>query len=262
MIPQFVWSSIALGPVTLHVWGLFVALGVLVSLWLLERDARRVGVSAARWVDHAIAIIIAGFIGARLGHVFFYEPAQYIADPLEVLRVWHGGMSSVGGFVVAAVYGVWRLRRAHVDLHAFAQASALALPVGWMVGRIGCFLIHDHPGTLTHFALAVREPGDWGASGWGRHDLGLYDALVAAGIAVFVLVMRSRGWLRGQHMLVVVALYAIARFLLDFLRATDLPGADARYGGLTPAQYGMLVALVFVGVFWYKKGAQHRKKIA
>lgn len=255
MIPYFAWHSVHLGPVTLHVWGLFVALGVVAALLLMHVQAKRVGKSAAHWVDHAIAIIVAGFIGARLGHVLFYEPAQYLADPVEVLRVWHGGMSSLGGFVVAALYGVWRLRRARVDIRAFAEAGALALPVGWVIGRIGCFLIHDHPGTLTHFALAVREPGAWGEAGWGRHDLRLYDAFVAAGIAILVLVMRWRGWLRGQHMLVVVALYAVARFFLDFLRATDLPGADARYAGITPAQYGCIVALVFVIIFWYKKEA-------
>lgn len=259
MIPYFAWHTIALGPLTLQVWGLFVAMGVLASLVVLRWDAKRVRKTAAVWVDHAIAIIVAGFIGARLGHVLFYEPAQYLVDPLEVLRVWHGGMSSLGGFVLAALYGVWRLRRAKVDVHAFAESAALALPVGWMIGRIGCFLIHDHPGTLTHFALAVREPGVWGESGWGRHDLGLYDGIVALGLVGVVVLLRSRGWLRGRHMLVVVALYAAARFLLDFLRATDVVGADVRYGGLTPAQYGILVALVLVGVFWYKKGTQVRK---
>lgn len=260
MIPHFAWHSIAVGPLTLHAWGLLVALGVVVSLLVLRWDAKRLGHDASAWVDHAIAIIIAGFVGARLGHVLFYEPAQYLVDPLEVFRVWHGGMSSLGGFVVAAAYGVWRLRRARVDVHAFAEAGALALPLGWMIGRIGCFLIHDHPGTLTHFALAVREPGVWGEAGWGRHDLGLYDAIVAAVIAVVVVVLRTQGWLRGRHMLVVVAVYAVARLFLDFLRATDIAGADVRYAGLTPAQYGTIAALVLVGVFWYKKGAQVRKK--
>lgn len=255
MIPYFAWESVSLGPVTLHVWGMFVALGIVSALLILHLQAKRVGVTAAQWVDHAIAICVAGFVGARLGHVLLYEPGMYLADPVEIVRVWHGGMSSLGGFVVAAFYGVWRLRRAQVDVWAFAEASAIALPVGWMIGRIGCFLIHDHPGTLTHVAVAVREPGAWGDAGWGRHDLGLYDAVVAAGIALLVLVLRWRGWLRGRHMLVVVAVYAIARFLLDFLRATDLPGSDVRYAGITPAQYGCIVALVFVMIFWYKKGA-------
>jgi phosphatidylglycerol---prolipoprotein diacylglyceryl transferase len=255
MIPSFAWYDVQLGPVTVHVWGIFVALGVMTALLLVHREARRVGPAARHWVDHALAIIIAGFIGARLGHVLLYEPAQYFADPLEVLRVWHGGMSSLGGFVVAAGYGVWRLRRAQIDVHRFAEACALALPVGWMIGRVGCFLIHDHPGTLTHFVLAVREPGALGEAGWGRHDLGLYDALVAAVVALVVFMLRTRRWLRGRHMLVVVAIYAVARFFLDFLRATDLSSADVRYGGLTPAQYGCMIALVFVMVFWYKKEA-------
>ena len=167
--------------------------------------------------------------------------------------IWHGGMSSIGGFVGAAVFGVWYLRRKKVDIWRFADAVAFGLPVGWMIGRIGCFLIHDHPGTLTDFVLAVREPGVLGEEGLGRHDLGLYDAFLAGVIALVVFALRKKKKFDGYFILLVTGLYVVPRFFLDYLRANDLPGADVRYLGLTPAQYASIAALVFVIWAWYKK---------
>jgi phosphatidylglycerol:prolipoprotein diacylglycerol transferase len=136
------------------------------------------------------------------------------------------------------------------------DVAAVSLWLGWGIGRIGCFLIHDHPGTLTHFVGGVQFPGGV------RHDLGLYESLV--GFALFLLSMLlfkrlvRRRW--GLVTLVSVTLYAIARFFLDFLRATDIASADARYASLTPAQWGMIVLVtaslsVLTASFFGKKPA-------
>ena len=82
----------------------------------------------------------------------------------------------------------------------------------------------------------------WHFPGGARHDLGLYESLLSFVIfivmAIFFkrLIKRGPGFVSGLSL----ALYAVVRFFLDFLRATDLPGSDARYGHLTPAQWGMI----------------------
>ncbi len=253
MIPNFSWTVIQLGPIPIQVWGLCVAIGVLVGLWLGAREAVRRGVKKELFWDSSLWIVVAGFIGARLSHVLFYEPAFFVKNPLEILMVWHGGMSSLGGFLGAAIFGVWYLRRKKINIWKYADAAAFGLPIGWMIGRIGCFLIHDHPGTLTDFALAVREPGVLGEEGFGRHDLGLYDAILAGIIALAVLALRKKKKFDGYFILLIAGLYAVPRFFLDYLRASDLSGSDARYAGLTPAQYASVIALVFVLYMWYKK---------
>jgi phosphatidylglycerol:prolipoprotein diacylglycerol transferase len=78
-----------------------------------------------------------------------------------------------------------------------------------------------------------------------RDDLGLYDALVLTGITVIVFALDRRGLLQGRLLAVVAALYGGCRFALDFLCARDLPYSDARYLGLTPAQYGALFLLAW-----------------
>jgi len=95
---------------------------------------------------------------------------------------------------------------------------------------------------LTSFPLAVVFPDG------PRHDLGFYDALLLAAITLVLYGLRRRGALRGSFLTVLALLYGAGRFALDFLRARDLPYVDARYLGLTPAQY-FCMALVAYGAW-------------
>jgi phosphatidylglycerol:prolipoprotein diacylglycerol transferase len=81
--------------------------------------------------------------------------------------------------------------------------------------------------------------------GGPRHDLGLYDALLLGAIAAILFWLSRRDRLTGRLLPLLALLYSIGRFFLDFLRATDVPYADARYAGLTPAQF------VCIGLFVY-----------
>jgi phosphatidylglycerol:prolipoprotein diacylglycerol transferase len=117
-----------------------------------------------------------------------------------------------------------------------------ALVIGWVFGRLGCTLVHDHLGRPSEFLLAVRFPDG------PRHDLGLYEFLYTVLVLVpAVVVLNRRPRPPGTSVAVLALLYAPARFLLDFLRQTDLPGADASHLGLTVAQYGC-IALAGVGI--------------
>ena len=120
----------------------------------------------------------------------------------------------------------------------YADSLAYGLATGWMFGRLGCFTAHDHPGAHTSFFLAVQYPDG------PRHDLGLYEALWAAGIALFFAWLRRKKRPLGTYVAILTLAYAPVRFGLDFLRARDVPEPDPRYFGLTPAQWGCLGVLV------------------
>src|SRR5262249_11202771 len=158
-----------------------------------------------------------------------------------VLEFWNG-MSSFGGFA-GALLGFclyyWRSRR---SLLPMADVLVQALVIGWVFGRLGCTLVHDHVGTPSEFVLAVRFPHG------PPHDLAFYEFLYTVVILVpAVVVLNRRRRPPGTSVAVLALLYAPARFLLDFLRQTDLPGADVRHHGLTVAQYGSMV-LAGIGI--------------
>lgn len=233
MLPYFSLTSISLGPLALHMWGLLVAVGFVVGAGAAARMAKRRGLRAALVYDLALWLVIAGMVGGRAGHVLFYDPAYYLAHPLEIVAIWQGGMSVFGGFIACLLFGVWYLRKKKVDVHAYADVLVFGLPFGKIFGRIGCFLIHDHPGTLTDFALGVQYP-----DGEVRHDLGLYLAINALILSVLFAWFAKKGAKQGTYIVVFCIWYGVARFFLDFLRVVDV-----RYGGLTPGQYLSLLLL-------------------
>ena len=243
MIPYFRYTTIPVGPVHLQVWGLFVAAGILVATWLAAREAKRAGLKPEVLRDLAAWFVIPALIGGRLLHVVAYEPAIYLADPLAVLRVWEGGLSSFGGFIGALIGGILYFRRHKEllpDLHGYLEVGAFAFPLGYAIGRIGCFLIHDHPGTLSDAVFAVEYPGG------ARLDHGLLLSIATFAIFTVFAVMKGRGPIdpsRRRYFPMLLGMYGLIRFPLDLYRAYDLPGADTRYLGLTPAQYGSLVLI-------------------
>jgi phosphatidylglycerol:prolipoprotein diacylglycerol transferase len=252
MIPYVAISTIPVGPLHIQVWGLFVALGIAVATWLAGRVAEKGGLKASVMVDLATWFILPALIGSRLAYVLFYDPAPFLSDPLAVLRVWEGGASSFGGFL-GALLGGWAYFRMHDDVRtharAYVEAAAFALPLGYGIGRIGCFLIHDHPGTLSDAFFAVGFPGG------ARLDHGLLLSLTGLAIlAVFLVLQRKKGThgaTRFFYLPRLLIMYGGARFILDFWRATDIPMADARYFGLTPAQYGSLAMLAIGAAMLY-----------
>lgn len=242
MIPYIHWTTIQLGPLTIYVWGLFVAAGVLLGVLLAKRAARRGGVTGKIIDDLAFWMLLAGFAGARLGYVFFYNPHPFLSDPLEIFRVWHGGLSSIGGFIAALAALAIYLSKRKIDAWQLSDALAAGFPLGWAVGRIGCFFNHLHPGRLSQNFLAVSYPGG------SRWDLGLIESVTGILVwAILIIALRVAPG-KGTATLTVAWSYLGIRFFTDFLRATDLPGSDPRFLGLTPAQYGAASLLLFVSI--------------
>ena len=222
----------------LDLFGVFSTAGVVVGAYLAMYAARRYGPGDDGPLrDVAPAAILCGLVGGHLLHVLGYHPELLRADdPFLLLRVWDG-LSSMGG-VLGALAGIfWWFRREKLDLYPYWNALALGTAPGWAVARIGCFFVHDHPGVRTTFPLAVAYPGG------PRHDLGLYDIFVLAGLAALLWWMARKPRAPGLLMGVLACGYSVFRFALDFLRASDLGFVDKRYFGLTPAQY------IVVGLF-------------
>lgn len=243
MIPYFEYHAILIGPITLQVWGLWVSIGVIAAILLSDFLAKKYFLSRQVVWDMAVWALLAGFIGARIGHVLFYEPMYFLGRPIEVLYFWQGGASSLGGFVGAGL-AIWLFAKnrkfTRAELLAYLDVLSPGFWLGWAIGRIGCFFIHDHPGILSNFFLAVNAPGG------ARFDLGLLDSFLAWFLFIFCLTLIIKWKKRDLGMIMIhsVIIYAFFRFWLDFLRV-----ADTRFFYLTPAQWGM--SIMFLGLtFW------------
>jgi phosphatidylglycerol:prolipoprotein diacylglycerol transferase len=245
MIPYFIITTIHIGPIPVQVWGLMVAFGILAGVFAASKMAQCRGLNKDVVWDLAAWVMVGAFVGARVA-MLAYTPEVYLSDPFELLRVWHGGFSIFGGFIGALTSGIWFLKKRNLGILSYSDIAVFGLPLGIFVGRIGCFLIHDHPGRLTDFLLGVRYVGGT------RHDLGLYDCVVGLVLFMIFLMLARRKTKVGAYVVVFSIGYALARFFFDFLRATDVAVPDARYFGLTPAQYAAIIMLMFGAWVWAK----------
>ncbi|MGE0786180.1 MAG: prolipoprotein diacylglyceryl transferase [Sandaracinaceae bacterium] len=213
-----------------HPFGVLVALAVLVGAQIGTARAKREGIHPRVMGEMIGYMFIAAFVLGHMLDAVFYHWDLVVQRPVFVLELWNG-LSSFGGFVGAFVGGViWSLHR-RMPLLPFADVCAYSFPFGWLFGRLGCSVAHDHPGRVTDFFLAVEDyeiPGmtpPWQV----RHDLGIYEAMwCLAMIPLFYWLGRTPKP-RGFFMAILPLLYAPVRFGLDFLRATDIPGGDPRF---------------------------------
>lgn len=236
-IPIFEW-----GPIVLDSWTAFVLIGFVLGLEISRARGIRKGIDVRDVVDGAVVTVGMGFLVGHIVHVLAYNPQQLEEQGImALLRVW-AGFSSTGGFIGAVLGSMLFCRWRKLKFLELSDVIMFGFPFAWMLGRTGCFTAHDHIGRLSDFFLAVDFPGG------ARHDLGLYEAIWTAAIAALFYWQRNKPVRPGYFLALFSATYAPIRFVMDFLRNTDLDGADVRWLGLTPAQYGMIV-LTLVGVW-------------
>lgn len=188
-------------------------------------------------------IILGVVIGGRLGYVLFYNPAYFAQNPLDIPKIWQGGMSFHGGFL-GVVLAVWIFsRRNGLVVASIADAMALGAPVGLLLGRIANFINAELWGRPSDLPWAVVFPGLEAQDCPGfsdpcaRHPSQLYEAglegLILGGVLVFL--AWSRGWLKhpGQITGLFLAGYGAARFFVEFFRQAD----DQFISGANPMGY-------------------------
>ncbi len=222
--------------------GVLVATGVLTAARVAEWFARKRGFEPAVAADLVTHIVVVSFICAYVLNGIFYHPdtlSEILASPRLFFSRWLG-LSSYGGFVgtILGIY-IWKVRR-KLPVMPIADAAAFCFPFGWFFGRMGCFVVHDHPGRETDFFLAVADY-QVGSPPWvPRHDLGLYEVFWSAAVVALFLVLFRKKRKAGVYVALLPLLYAPIRFFLDYLRADPSEGGDLRYGNLTPGQYASI----------------------
>lgn len=186
----------------------------------------------ARQVEDLLTWIILGvIIGGRLGFVLFYQPAYYLQNPIEILRIWQGGMAFHGG-LLGVVAAAWLYTRRH-GLNALPTADLIAhtVPAGLLLGRLANFINAELWGRPTELPWGVIFPGAAAQNCpdvvglCARHPSQLYEAALEGlvlGIFLLWLVYRRRalkrpGLVSGSFF----AGYGSARFLVEFVRQPD-----------------------------------------
>ena len=217
-----------LGPIPIRGYALAIVAGIFVAVWIAERRLRRRGAPPGTVVDIAVWAVPFGIIGARLYHVATDAQLYFGSgrDPIEAVKIWHGGLG-IPGALLAGALGAWlAARRRGIPLSMVADALAPGLPVAQAVGRFGNWFNQELYGRPTDLPwgleidLAHRESGYQGFETF--HPTFLYEALWNLGGAGLIFWLDNRFRLgRGRAFAIYVIWYGTGRFWVESLRIDE-----------------------------------------
>lgn len=230
-----------LGPITLYFYGFFVALAVLLSVFLILRETKKNGISQEKIFDLLIAVLIGGIIGGRLLFVII-NWNYYAGYPLGIFKIYEGGLAFQGALFGA---GVTIITFAAVKKLSFWEISDLIAPyiaLGQAVGRIGCFMNGCCFGRVITRGIGVTFPGETVV----KIPAQIYSSIVLLLLFLVLIELRQRKFFTGYVFVSYLILDSILRFFLDFLRG-DTPGIVL---GLKLSQL-ISVGIFIIGIILY-----------
>ena len=225
------WASLGLDPVALQIgplalrwYSLAYIVGIVAAWWLLLRMVRRPGSPmTAKHVDDLVTWCTLGVIlGGRLAYVIFYNPQQYLENPLDVFKLWEGGMSFHGGLTGVILAIVLYARSQGLSALRILDYVAVVAPIGLLLGRFANFVNGELWGRPTDGTWGIIFPD---AGPEPRHPSQLYEAALEGAMLLIVLNLlfwgtRARlkpGLLGG----IFITGYGLSRFAIEYFREPD-----------------------------------------
>lgn len=242
--------ALQLGPLALRWYSLAYIVGILAGWWLLLRMVKRPGSPmTASQVDDLVTWATLGVIlGARFGYVLFYNPGQYLDDPLAVLKLWEGGMSFHGG-LAGVVLAMWLYARSQgLSTLRILDYVGVVSPIGLLLGRLANFINGELWGRPTDGTWGIIFPD---AGPEPRHPSQLYEAALEG--LMLLVVLNLLFWLTSARLKpgllagIFVLGYGLSRFAIEFYREPDAHIGLLLFG-LTIGQ-ALTLPMIIAGIY-------------
>jgi len=210
-----------LGPLSIHWYGVMVALAFLVSLWTAGRRGLRGGIAAEKIIDLGPWLIVGAIAGARTLYVISYWHEAFEGKPIaDVLMVWKGGLVYYGGLIGASLACILYVRLKKLPLWKVADVLAPSIALGYVFGRIGCLLngcCYGHACSLP-WAIRFPEVNALNAPAYPVHPTQVYESLLNLGLYAGLAWLYRHKKFDGQVFGVYLVGYAILRSFVEMFR--------------------------------------------
>lgn len=252
-------NLITIGPITLHTYGLFVAIGFFVGLVVTVRLGKSEGFGSQQIMDMGFIIILSAIIGSRVMYVLM-NASYYTRAPLDILKIWEGGLVFSGGVLGVVLTMLWYVKRHSLPLGKIADLWAPAIAVGQGIGRIGCFMAGCCYGKPTDSICGVVFTHSHSLArplNVPLHPTQIYSSLSGFIIFLVVLVLYSKKKFEGQVFLWLMIMHSTARLAIERFRGDDrgiLLGSNMSMTQLV----AILILITSVGILFVVKS---KKKV-
>jgi phosphatidylglycerol---prolipoprotein diacylglyceryl transferase len=225
-----------LGSLTIHWYGVMVALGFLIGLWNASRRALKAGFAHEKVLDLGPWLILGGILGGRLLYVISYWEKDFAGKPLwEIFAVHHGGLVFYGGLIGATLAGILYALARKVPVWRMADLLTPSLALGYAIGRVGCFLNGCCYGRPTDVPWAMRFPTGHETEGQPVHPTQVYESLFSLGLYLALAWFYRRRRFDGQVFAVYLISCAALRSFVEIFRGDY---TQYYFGGIvTPAHF-------------------------
>lgn len=231
-------------------YGIIFVIGFIIAYYFVRylSEERNTNLSNDQIDNFFLGLIIAVVAGARIFDMLIYNFNYLLIDPLELFKIWHGGLSFHGGLIGAIIWGFYFTRKHKVDFFEMADILVIPLALGLMLGRIANFINGELVGRITSVPWAVKFEGYDGF----RHPSQVYEAFKNLAIFVTLWNLRKKHFPKGFLFWMFVLLYGILRFIIEFFRAPDSPHIGVNgffFGWMTMGQILNTIMVVLAVYF-------------
>jgi phosphatidylglycerol:prolipoprotein diacylglycerol transferase len=247
-----------LGRLTVYAYGSILALGFIVGGVLVLLKVRKEGISLDRMVELFCLTIFSALLGAR-GLDVLVDLPSYREDPLKVFRLWEGGLTFYGGFLLAVGAGIIYMRWYRLPVWKMADLFTPSVALGLFFARIGCFMAGCCYGkaTILPWGVTFIHPQSLARLGVPLHPTQLYEAAGCLSLFLFLTWTEKKKSYEGEIFWLFLLLYSLLRFLIEFFR--DDPRGFLFETFLSTSQaIGALLAILSVYMLNYLKRRSRR----
>ena len=234
---------IQIGSFSIKTYGFLVASGFLMGIILALREAKRTDYDPQFVLDISFYIIFGAILGSRLFYVVTHL-SYYWENPLDALKVWQGGLTFFGGFILAVFVCVWMVKKRGLALWKTLDLFSPSLAIGVLFGRLGCFFAGCCYGKVCSMPWAVifTDSQSLAQRNVPLHPTQLYSSLGALITFIILMALRKRKTFDGQLALTWVLCYSGVRSIIELFRGD--PRGDLIFGFYPVSQ--VMALLLFV----------------
>jgi phosphatidylglycerol:prolipoprotein diacylglycerol transferase len=253
------------GPLTIHTYGLLLALAFIAGIWLASRNAAKSGLNPDSIWNLGLIVIFSALVGAKL-LLFVSDYSYYTENPREIFSLATLRSSGVyyGGLLLALAASAWYMHKAKLPSWRVADITAPGIALGQAIGRLGCLSAGCCYGKPTHVPWAIVFTNPYAAENVGvplnipLHPTQIYESVGALLLFIYLMWRLGQKHFTGQIILEYLMLYSALRFVIEFFRGDDDRGF-VLHGMLSTSQFIGIIAILGSAIAFVYLRRRHRE---